>query len=105
MIAIVAEVNIEYAVEDYCINNSSIKSAAVMEYNNTLIVAVMTKPIFTRSERQRVLNSLSKDIGERYCRKVIVTADLEVYSKIVKYHMGRDINPQEIVEIVQRRTQ
>lgn len=103
MIALIAEVNIEYAVESYCITNTAIKAAAVMEYNDILIVAVMTKPIYTRSERQNLLNTLSYDISSRYCRKAIVTADLEVYSKIIKYNMGRDIDPADIVNIVQRR--
>ncbi|NCA68094.1 MAG: hypothetical protein EOM87_08535 [Clostridia bacterium] len=103
MIAYVAEVNIEYAVESYCLTNELIKAAAVIEYNDTLIVAVMTRPVYTRSERDRLIKSLGADIGEKYCRNAIVTADLEVYSKILMYQSGRDVKPSDIYEIAQRR--
>ena len=93
----------EYAVEQYCLTYEWIKASAVMEYENQIIVAVMTRPVYTRSERNRLLQALSRDIQKRYCRKAIVTADLEVYSKIIMYNGGRDILPAEILEIAQRR--
>lgn len=103
MITYAAEVNIEYAVESYCLTYELIKAAAVMEYNDKIIVAVMTRPVFTRSERNRLLQSLGADINTRYSKSAIVTADLEVYSKILMYNSGRDIEPAEIYEIAQRR--
>ncbi len=103
MIALIAEVNIEYAVESYCIENYAVKAAAVMDYEDKIVVAVLTKPIFTRSERQGLFRALSDDLGRRFGKKAIVTSDLEVYSKIIMYNKGRDIDPADVVNIAERR--
>lgn len=62
---------------------SQVKLAASVAYNNELVVALVTKPIFTKSDRDSLMNQVAQMLmNEGGYTKVTVTLDSDIYSAI-----------------------
>ncbi len=103
MIAYITQADVVNQIEYYCLENADIKAAAVLEYDSMYIVAVMTYPLFSRSQRNSVFDTIKMGLVNEFGKNIILTDDLEVYSKILLHQKGKNIQPSDIASIAKRR--
>lgn len=78
--------NVMYAdissAEAYALTFEKVASARSFEYENKTVLAVITSPIYLKSERDALRRELEITIAEQIGKEVLVTFDTEVYRKI-----------------------
>lgn len=71
----------DYAV--FCaLQNEYVVSAKCFEYDGTLIVAVLTRPLYLKSVRDKCLDNVKTSIEKATKKSVIATFDVDVYARI-----------------------
>lgn len=70
-------------VESLIVNEPLIQDVECIVYSDTIVVALKTEPIFTRSERERLTSSIRNAIRNEYdVRELIITYDKDIYYRI-----------------------
>ena len=64
------------------LQNENVVGARCFEVQNTYIVAVLTVPIYLKSERDKCKFDIQTAISQLYGKEAIVTFDVDVYAKI-----------------------
>ncbi len=72
------------------LQNKNVVGARCFEIQNTYIVAVLTVPIYLKSERDKCKADIQTAISEIYSKETIVTFDVDVYTKIKPNMSERD---------------
>lgn len=71
------------SIEKFISANQYVKQSACLIDGETAVVAVLTKPIYTQSERSRLIKQIAQDVAEKFSLKsVTVTLDGDVFCKI-----------------------
>ncbi len=66
-------------------SNELIEEVQVLEYSDTVVVALITEPVFQRSVRKSIVESVKQSVRENYdIREVIVTFDADLYYRIAR---------------------
>ena len=89
-------------VVSVALQNEKIVGARCFEKNDTYIVAVLTVPIYLKSEREECRKSLQNQIAQSTGKKALVTFDIDVYAKI-KQDMS-DLQKDTLYKKVTSRT-
>lgn len=84
-------------VESLVLSHDKVSKCAVLKYDDGYLVALILKPIFTRSERRETLEYL-KTILNLYDINSIISADLDVYNSVLKIKEGR----ADVGEVINR---
>ena len=64
------------------LSNDNVLSARTFEHDGYVVIALLTGPIFSQTERMALKNSVQTDVSDRLdvsLEKVIVTFDMELY--------------------------
>lgn len=64
------------------LQNENAIGARCFEVQNTYIVAVLTVPIYLKSERDKCKTDIQNTISQMCGKEVIVTFDVDIYAKI-----------------------
>ena len=64
------------------LQNENVIGARCFEIQNKYIVAVLTVPIYLKSERDKCKTNIKTAISQLYGKEAIVTFDVDVYAKI-----------------------
>lgn len=64
------------------LQNKNVVGARCFEVQNTYIVAVLTVPIYLKSERDKCKSDIQAEISQISGKEVIVTFDVDIYAKI-----------------------
>ncbi len=64
------------------LQNDNVVGARCFEVQNTYIVAVLTVPIYLKSERDKCKTNIQNTISQMCGKEVIVTFDVDIYAKI-----------------------
>lgn len=64
------------------LQNENVVGARCFEIQNKYIVAVLTVPIYLKSERDQCKTNIKTAISQLYGKEAIVTFDVDVYAKI-----------------------
>lgn len=83
------------------LSNERIIGARSFEYNNALVLGVITTPFYLKSERDSFIKELAKNISERTKKDVLVTLDLDIYCKISD-EMSNEIKGSLYKKVTQR---
>lgn len=71
--------------------NPSVLSVRVFEYDDTIVVAALTAPVYLISERNALKAELADDIAAATDMRAVVTFDMEIYRKIGKTQNEDDL--------------
>lgn len=64
------------------LSNDNVLSARIFEHDGYVVIALLTGPIFSQTERMALKNSVQADVSDRLeisLEQVIVTFDMELY--------------------------
>lgn len=75
-------------VDEIVLSMDKVAKATCLENDNEVIVAVITKPIFSKTELDKVLANIRLTLEITTGKKVIITRDLEVYCDIENLKSG-----------------
>lgn len=64
------------------LQNENVVGARCFEVQNEYVVAVLTVPIYLKSERDKCKTNIKIAISQLYGKEAIVTFDVDVYAKI-----------------------
>ena len=64
------------------LQNENVVGARCFEVQNEYVVAVLTVPIYLKSERDKCKTNIKTAISQLYGKEAIVTFDVDVYAKI-----------------------
>ena len=64
------------------LQNENVVGARCFEVQNTYIIAVLTVPIYLKSERDKCKTDIQNTISQMCSKEVIVTFDVDIYAKI-----------------------
>jgi len=72
-------------IEDFVNSDSMVESSECIVYYDTVIVAVKTKPIFFKTERDELIEKLENNVRKRFdAGEVIISFDKDIYYKVTK---------------------
>lgn len=72
-------------------------SAKTISHNGIVVVAILTTPLFSASERTALKEQIRQDVAERLSidlEKTIVTFDMEIYRML----NGKDVDADDVVK-------
>lgn len=78
------------AVVSTVLQNENVIGARCFEAQNTYIVAVLTVPIYLKSERDKCKFDIQTAISQLSGKEIIVTFDIDIYAKIKPNMSERD---------------
>ncbi len=86
-------------VQQQFVTNEYVYAYQIGEGDFAVIVAIMHKPISTRSEREKVFQEIAEDYKNHTDKAVFVTADLDIYCDLKR----KDVDIAKLIEILQTR--
>lgn len=85
------------------VNQNPLVTQSVCGFNeNTIVIGILNQPIFSRSEREKFVQELTKSIQAQFGKKVCVTMDTDLYYRISKADSSSEV--QEIAQEIARRS-
>lgn len=81
------------------IANEYVYAYQIGEGDFAIVVAIMHKPISTRSQREKVFQEIADECKSFTDKAVFVTADLDIYCDLKR----GDVDMSEIIKILQSR--
>lgn len=100
-------------IESSVIRHNLVEQAECIAYSDTIVVALKTQPIFFRSDRDELVDSIKDNLISKYnIDDVIVSFDKDIYYKITKIDEQRlkgvkeeELNPsiEELVNTARER--
>lgn len=88
-------------VENIAKDFDKITDSVAVENDDIIIVAVKTKPLFSKSEIDTTMNLLKQTIEYTTDKKVYLTRSMEVYCDIINMQNGMDITFEKILSKVE----
>lgn len=86
-------------IQQQFITNEYVYAYQIGEGDNAIIVAIMHKPISTRSERERVFKEIAEEYKSYTDKAIFVTADLDIYCDLKR----PDVNISDLITLLRSR--
>ena len=88
-------------VESLVLSTEKVSRCTVLKEGDLFLVALLLKPVFTRSERLNAIEQI-KTVLELYEFNALISIDLDVYNSVLKSKDGKAF-PSEIIDRVRKR--
>ena len=83
ILAYVMAVVCAFSIESAAMSIDKVVAVKCFETSNTIVVAALTEPIFSRTENNELKEKISIAVRETgFTKRIIVSFDLDIYSKI-----------------------
>lgn len=91
---------VEQGVKAILSQNSQIDSFNVLVWENNLLVGVLPHPLYSRSQREALKQSIVSDINKEYgFEEILISFDLDVLYEINKLNKGDVANDEDISKL------
>lgn len=78
----------QFEITDY-INDSRVRAVAYAMSGDSIVVALLTEPIFLLSEREKLIEDIAESLKVKF-NNVTVTLDTEAYYRAVSHNISYD---------------
>lgn len=89
--------------EDYlssvALSLDNIIGARCVKYEQTYIIALLTQPIYLKSERDRCLDNVKNTLQQLTDNRIIATFDIDIYSRI-----NENLSEEQKAELYKKAT-
>lgn len=92
--------NVESAIESRVAQNDLIETAICLVVDDEALVCVTTAPIYSRSQRQALVEDLTTTIDSEFGKSVVICFDCDIYYKASKLKKQQTVNPDDIRALI-----
>ena len=92
--------SVEAAIEACVSQNELIETAICLVVDDEALVCVTTAPIYSRSQRQALVDELTATIGSEFGIRAVVCFDCDIYYKASKLKKQQTVNPDDIRALI-----
>ena len=92
--------NVEATIEARVSQNELIETAICLVVDDEALVCVTTMPIYSRSQRQKLVQELSEEIAQEFGKRAVICLDCDIYYKASKLKKQQTINPDDIRALI-----
>ena len=92
--------SVEAAIEACVSQNELIETAICLVVDDEALVCVTTMPIYSRSQRQALVDELTATIGSEFGKNAVICFDCDIYYKASKLKKQQTVNPDDIRALI-----
>ena len=92
--------NVEEKIEARVAQNDLIDTAICLVVDDEALVCVTTEPIYSRSQRQKLLEELTATIDSEFGIRAVVCFDCDIYYKASKLKKQQTVNVDEVRALI-----
>ncbi|MGN0796856.1 MAG: hypothetical protein ACI4M5_01465 [Christensenellales bacterium] len=92
--------NVESLIESRVKSHESIDTAICLVVDDEALVCVTTKPIYSRTQRQKLVEELTDCIKIEFGKSATICFDCDIYYKASKLKKQQTVNPDEIRALI-----
>lgn len=93
--------NVEEKIEARVAQNDLIDTAICLVVDDEALVCVTTMPIYSRSQRQALVDELTATINSEFGKNAVICFDCDIYYKASKLKKQQSVNPDDIRALIE----
>ena len=92
--------SVEAAIESRVAQNDLVDTAICLVVDDEALVCVTTMPIYSRSQRQALVDELTATINSEFGKNAVICFDCDIYYKASKLKKQQSVNEDEIRSLI-----